>query len=193
MPDALGRRVPSLSVLSAESVTADSTSTADLEIAQLRIDVARAVRSVCPRWLAEQADDLSQIAVSRILDRLRTTEGQLELSRGYLYRTAYSVVIDEIRRRRRRREIAMDSDVVFQSNEANPERHTFSREVRDAVAGCLRRLVASRRRAVTLHLLGHSVREISALLECRSKQAENLVYRGLNDLRVCLTRHGVHQ
>jgi RNA polymerase sigma-70 factor (ECF subfamily) len=191
MPDALGRRVPSLSILSTESFTADSAPTADLDIEQLRIDIARAVRSVCPRWLAEQGDDLSQIAVSRILDRLRTTEGQLELSQGYLYRTAYSVVVDEIRRCRRRREIAMDSDVVLQSHDANPERQTFSREVRDAVAGCLRRLVTSRRRAVTLHLLGHSIREISALLESRYKQAENLVYRGLSDLRACLERRGV--
>jgi RNA polymerase sigma-70 factor, ECF subfamily len=193
MPDALGRRVPSLSVVSTASFTADSSSTAQIDIEQLRVDVVRAVRSVCPRWLAEHADDLSQIAVSRILDRLRTTAGQLELSQGYLYRTAYSVVVDEIRRRRRRREITMDADVVFQSTEANPERHTFSREVRDAVAGCLGKLVASRRRAVTLHLLGHSGREISALLECRYKQAENLVYRGLNDLRACLRRHGVQQ
>ena len=42
-----------------------------------------------------------------------------------------------------------------------------------------------------LHLMGHSVDEISALLECRYKQAENLVYRGLSDLRACLKTRGV--
>ena len=181
MPDARGRRVPSLS----------ASLTADFDVEQLRIDIVRAVRSICPRWLAQHADDLSQIAVSRILERLRTAEGHLELSQGYLYRTAYSVVVDEIRRRRRLREIPLAPDALMQSVEGNPERQTFSREVRDAVTGCLARLAAPRRRAVTLHLMGHSVDEISALLECRYKQAENLVYRGLSDLRACLRRRGV--
>jgi RNA polymerase sigma-70 factor (ECF subfamily) len=135
----------------------------------------RAVRSVCPRWLADQADDLTQIAIARILDRLRRTEGTVELSPGYLYRTAYSVVIDEIRRRRRLREIPLEPDVPVHSSEGNPERRTFSREVRDGVTACLARLAKSRRRAVTLHLMGHSLDEISALLECRYKQAQNLV------------------
>jgi RNA polymerase sigma-70 factor (ECF subfamily) len=181
MPDALGRRVPSLS----------ASSTSDLDVEQLRVDIVRAVRSICPRWLAEHADDLSQTAVSRILDRLRATEGTLELSQGYLYRTAYSVVVDEIRRRRRLREIPLEPNVPIRSGEGNPERHTFGREVRDAVTGCLARLTSSRRRAVTLLLMGHSVDEISALLECRYKQAENLVYRGLKDLRACLKKRGV--
>jgi RNA polymerase sigma-70 factor (ECF subfamily) len=115
----------------------------------------------------------------------------LELSPGYLYRTAYSVVIDEIRRRRRLREVPLEPDVPARSNEGDPEHQTFSREVREAVTGCLVKLVASRRRAVTLHLLGHSVAEIGALLECRYKQAENLVYRGMSDLRGCLRKRGV--
>ena len=181
MRDVLKRRVPSLLPLS----------TTDFDVEQLSVDVARAVRGICPRWLAAQADDLSQIAVSRILDRLRTTEGNLELSQGYLYRTAHSVVVDEIRRHQRLREVPLEPDVAISSNDGNPERQTFSREVRDAVAGCLARLVPSRRRAVTLHLLGHSVDEIGALLECRYKQADNLVYRGMSDLRACLKKRGV--
>jgi RNA polymerase sigma-70 factor (ECF subfamily) len=165
--------------------------TTDLDVEQLRIDIARAVRSICPRWLADHADDLSQIAVSRILDRLRATEGRLEISSGYLYRTAYSVVIDEIRRRRRLRETPLELDVPVQSKEGDPERQMFSREVRDAITGCLSRLATPRRRAVTLHLMGHSVGQIGALLECRYKQAENLVYRGMGDLRACLRKRGV--
>ena len=191
MPDVLGRRVPSSSPLSIDASATASVSTAPPDVEQLRADMLRTVRSVCPRWIADQADDLTQIAISRILDRLRSTEGRLTLSPGYLYRTAYSVVIDEIRRRRRLHEIPLESDSRIQSDERNPERQTFSREVRDAIAGCLSRLATSRRRAVMLHLMGHSVDEISALLECRYKQAENLVYRGLSDLRACLKKRGV--
>jgi RNA polymerase sigma-70 factor (ECF subfamily) len=190
MASALRRRVSSVPGLSSEASTAAGAPTAP-DIEQLRGDISRAVRSVCPRWLADHADDLTQVAIARILDRLRSAEGTLELSSGYLYRTAYCVVVDEIRRRRRRPEIPIEPDAVIQSHEANPERRAFSGEVRDALTGCLTRLATSRRRAVTLHLLGHSVGEISALLECRYKQAENLVHRGLSDLRACLRKHGV--
>jgi RNA polymerase sigma-70 factor (ECF subfamily) len=161
------------------------------DVEQLRVDLMRAIRSVCPRWLADHADDLTQIAMSRIVDRLRATEGKLEVTSGYLYRTAYSVVIDEIRRRRRLREVPLEPHDAIQSETASPERDTFGREVRDAITGCLGTLVSSRRRAVTLHLMGHSIDEISALLECRYKRAENLVHRGLKDLRACLTKRGV--
>src|SRR5262245_61853855 len=181
MPDALGRHVRSLSAL--------SSATADVE--DLRADLWRAIRAVCPRWLADQADDLTQIAISRILDRVRTTKGEMELSSGYLYRTAYSVVVDEIRRRRRRQEIPLESDVLVVSQDGDPERQTFSRELREAITKCLSNLSTPRRRAVTLHLLGHSLDEICAQLECRYKDATNLVYRGRSDLRACLRKKGV--
>jgi RNA polymerase sigma-70 factor (ECF subfamily) len=42
-----------------------------------------------------------------------------------------------------------------------------------------------------LHIQGHSVDEISALLDCSRKKADNLVYRGLADLRACLSARGV--
>jgi RNA polymerase sigma-70 factor, ECF subfamily len=193
MADAPRRRISSLSALPSEGLAAPEDPIAVADVEQLRLDIARAVRSVCPRWLADQADDLAQIAMCRLLDRVRTTEGTIEITSGYLYRTAYSVVIDEIRRRRRLRELPLEPDVSAQSHEGNPERQTFSREVREAVTGCLARLATSRRRAVTLHLMGHSLDEISALLECRYKQTENLVYRGLGDLRACLRKHGVQR
>lgn len=191
MAEAPRRRVSSLSIRSSEGFTTASAGAAVADVEQLRVDILRAVRSVCPRWLANQADDLTQVAVSRILDRLLAMEGKLEFAPGYIYRTAYSVVIDEIRRRRRLREIPLEPDVPLQSGEANPERQTVGREVGKAITGCLSRLATSRRRAVMLHLMGHSVDEISALLECRCKQAENLVYRGMGDLRACLKTRGV--
>lgn len=161
------------------------------DIEQLRADILRAVRKVCPQWLANQADDLAQIATSRVVDRLRATDGTVEFSQGYLYRTAYSVVIDEIRRRRRRREVPIEAELSVESEQANPERQAIGRELRDAIGRCLSAIVPSRRRAVTLHLVGHTVAEISALLECGLKQAENLVYRGLGELRECLKARGV--
>jgi len=181
MPDALGRRARERSTFS----------NAPAEVEDLRVDIMRAVRSICPRWLAEQADDLTQVAISRILDRVRATNGELELSPGYLYRTAYSVVVDEIRRRRRLQEIPLESEIVVVSKDGDPERLTLGREVGHAITQCLSRLAPPRRRAVTLYLMGHSHEEIRALLECLYKRAENLVYRGLSDLRACLTKRGI--
>ena len=191
MPHVLGRRVPSSSLLSIDAAATTSGSTTSLEVEQLRVDIMRAVRSVCPRWLADHADDLAQVAMCRLLDRIRTTDGTIAMTPGYLYRTAHSVVVDEIRRRRRLHEIPLEPDVPTQHDERTPERQAFSREVRNAITGCLARLETSRRRAVTLHLLGHSVDEIGAQLECRYKQADNLVYRGLSSLRACLRKRGV--
>ena len=169
---------------------ADSALDVSLDVEQLRADILRAVKQVCPRWLADEADDLAQIATSRVLDRLRDTGGA-ELSRAYLYRAAYSAVVDEIRRRRRRAEVPLEPDLPVSSKEGNPERQAAGRDLREMIRLCLSGLARARRRAVTLHLLGHSVAEIAALLEYGHKQAENLVYRGLGDLRACLSARGV--
>src|SRR4029453_8034234 len=112
--------------------------------------------------------------------------GAAEFSPGYLYRTAYTVVIDEIRRRKRLQEVPIDNGPPLHSGQAGPARHVIGREVRDAIRRCLAGLAASRRRAVVLHLLGHTLAEIAALLECQPKQAENLASRGRADLRACL-------
>ena len=156
---------------------------------ELRDRIVRAIRAVCPAWLSSDADDLAQLAMDRLMKQQRS--GRAEFSSGYLYRTAYSVVIDEIRRRRRHREDPIEEDLPATSPLNDPEGHVWGREVRELVASCLSALAVDRRRAVTLHLLGHSLAEITALLECARKRAENLVYRGLADLRACLTTHGV--
>lgn len=163
----------------------------ELFVSQLRADVARAVRRICPRWLADDADDLTQVAVSRVLARIRATAGRTAYTSGYLYRVAHSALVDEIRRRRRLREVPLEADVQSETRPDDPDRRLRAQEIRDAVARCLAALVTSRRRAVMLHLQGHSIDETSALLACARKKAENLIYRGLADLRGCLVAGGV--
>jgi len=160
-------------------------------VERLRADVARAVKHVCPAWLADQADDLTQIATTRVLDRIRATSGSATFTAGYVYRAAYSALIDEIRKRRRLREVPLEPELTARSPLGDPERQAGARSIREALAACLTALMISRRRAVTLHLRGHSFAEIAALLSCAKKKAENLVYRGLADLRTCLTSKGL--
>jgi RNA polymerase sigma-70 factor, ECF subfamily len=170
---------------------ADARADADDLVERLREDVARAVRNVCPDWLVDAADDLTQIATARVLDRIRATAGTVTFSAGYVYRAAYSVLIDEIRKRRRLREVPIASDLVVPSGGADPERQATGRAIREAIADCLSRVILSRRRAVMLYLQGHSFAEIADLLSCAKKKAENLVYRGLADVRACLTAKGI--
>lgn len=166
------------------------------ELASLRAALAKAVRRACPTRLADSADDLVQIAFERV-HRL-VGEGNAQVSASYLRKVAYSVVVDEIRRRRRRNEVSIDpddggQDPAFElpSGAPDPESRAGGREIGDAIRGCLGHLVGPRRSAVTLHLMGHTVPEIGRLLGWEGKKADNLVYRGMADLRECLESKGV--
>jgi RNA polymerase sigma-70 factor (ECF subfamily) len=198
------------------------TSTDD-RYAQLRLDLEKAVRRVCPPWLADRAQDLVQVALLRLLERERRERQALptDTSRGdgggegigvwstsYLYRVAHSVLVDEIRARRRRPEMPLDAapsahpSPGSESREgaapadrlatpaAGPDDRARAAEIGRALRECLGRLVDDRRRAVSLNLAGHSVPETARLLGFVAKRAENLVYRGLADLRACLEVKG---
>jgi RNA polymerase sigma-70 factor (ECF subfamily) len=52
-------------------------------------------------------------------------------------------------------------------------------------------MVEARSMAVVLRLQGHSVPEIAAILGWAQTKANNLVFRGLKDLRRCLERKGL--
>ena len=164
--------------------------TEPLDVDRLRAELLHAIRKICPSWLASEAEDLAQLATGRVLDRLKDGSG-VTLQRAYLYRVAYSVLVDEIRRRRRRPEVQIDPDFVASSGEPSPDRRLKAHEIAAAIRRCLSKLITDRRRAVTLHLLGHSTAEIVALLGWQRKQAENLIFRGMSDLRACLTAGGV--
>jgi len=170
-----------------------------LDYAQLHRDLVRAVDRVCPRWMADKADDLVQVAMMRVMEIQRKKEGTAELNAFYLRKAAYSAMIDEIRRLRRRQEVSLEggSDeeeaVSYDpaAPDADPERASVGRQVGRAIRDCLRLMVPPRRHAVTLNLQGHSVPEVGRLMGWTAKKAENLVYRGMADLRDCLGTKGI--
>jgi RNA polymerase sigma factor (sigma-70 family) len=157
----------------------------------LRRDLERAVRRVCPKSLAEDAEDLVQESLIRLL-RARKADPEGTVSQGYLKKVAYSAVIDEIRRRRRQppAETASDIDIDELGPQAEPAT-TPDTLLGNAMEACLQRLQPDRRRALTLHLLGYSGREVADILGCNSKKAENLTLRGLTQLREHLQDLGV--
>jgi RNA polymerase sigma-70 factor, ECF subfamily len=167
---------------------------AEEDLVALRAALTRAVASICPPWLAASAEDVVQVALLRVVEVCRRGDGSTDLSTAYLRKAAYSALVDEIRRLKRRREVPLEDEGVdtrHSTPAANPEQTTSARQQGRAIRACLARLVRPRRLAVTLHLVGHSVPEAARLLNWSPKRAENLVYRGLADLRRCLEAAGV--
>ena len=156
---------------------------------EIRAKLLSYVRRVSPVWLADHRDDLAQMAAIKLM----RTASDKEWTDGFLSRVAYSVVIDEIRRRRRRNEVGMSPsmpDRLANSLDVGPEVSARGAEVGQAMLDCLSLLSTDRKRAVTLYLQDHPVPEIADRMACDRKRASNLVYRGLEDLRSELKKRG---
>jgi RNA polymerase sigma-70 factor (ECF subfamily) len=160
----------------------------------LRARVTRAVRRACPAWLANQADDIVQSVFLQLVITLRKSEGNQTFSSIYLEKAAYGAVVDEIRRQCRRKEYAMPQEEGAETTVwagAGPDRRASSVEIARGIHDCLARLIRPRRLAVTLYLQGCTVPETARRLRWSPKRADNLVYRGLADLRTCLQGKGL--
>lgn len=156
--------------------------------------VTRAVDRLCPSWMSADRDDIIQNTLLRLHQLAQASEGKEPLAASYIWKTAYTVMIDEIRRRGRRPEVSLDetdSAATLRRPGPSPEQMTAGRETGAAIRECLSGLVASRRAAVVLHLQGHTLKEIGSLLGWNEKKAENLVYRALAGLRTCLAAKGI--
>jgi len=150
----------------------------------LRAAVARA----CPRDLASQREDLVQAALLRILERERADEQNQVRTASYLWRVAFSVTADELRRRRseagRTQGTTMPDEETRQGSTPGPE---LGLGIRD----CLAQLAEPRRLVVLLHLQGFRADEVTRVLHRDLKAVQNLTYRGLADLRLCLLGKGL--
>jgi RNA polymerase sigma-70 factor, ECF subfamily len=146
-------------------------------IERIRQVLIRAVERNCPPALAAHREDLVQMALVRLLER-HPGEGSTPRGASYLWRVAYTVVIDEIRRFRRQQRQAEQLP--------REEGGAPGPEARSEILDCLAGLRDRRRTAVELHLQGFRTAEVARALGWTEKQAENLVYRGLADLRACL-------
>lgn len=187
----------------------------DDEYRRLRRRLVRAVRKVCPNWLASQSDDLVQDALISLMRRDQTrrdraqdpprgtpgedpgknpSEENQKLSQSYLMRTAYNKVVDEIRRRRVRREVPIEDEESeepsFPEPGPDPDRELRRRQTGEAIQDCLETLIRPRRLAVTLYLHGHRAKQIARRLGWATKRTENLIFRGRQDLQDCLEEKG---
>jgi RNA polymerase sigma factor (sigma-70 family) len=158
----------------------DPAHSVSLPIDDVRRVLGRAVRRLAPAWLESEYDDLVQSALLRLVRQASTEEWRLR-GTSYLWKVAHSVVMDEIRSRRRRRETALDSESGTEQALARAPQE--GRELGAAISAGLRELAAPRREAVLLYLLGYSLEESARVLGRTTKQVDNHRYRGLKDLR----------
>jgi len=136
--------------------------------------------------MADRADDLVQVALMRVMEIQRKKEGAAELSPFYLKKTAYSAMIDEIRRLRRRQEVSLaggsdeEEPVAYDpaAPAPDPERASAGREIGRAIRDCLGAHGGATPPRRHPQPPGHSVPEIGNLMGWTGKKAENLVYRG---------------
>ncbi|MEM8961874.1 MAG: RNA polymerase sigma factor [Acidobacteriota bacterium] len=162
--------------------------------ARLRERLVVAVRAICPYWMVDRQEDLVQIAMMAVLRQQEKLDTDRPFPNAYLRRAAYTALVDEMRRLRTDREVPLDDDAeprIPAATHEDPERRTLSREISAGVRACLAQLAPSRRTAVTLHLLAYKVPQIATRMAWSRKRAENLVYRGLDAVRRCLTKKGM--
>jgi RNA polymerase sigma-70 factor (ECF subfamily) len=164
------------------------------DVESLRRRLVAAVKRTCPASLAAHVEDIVQNVLTQLVVLPGGGEGNRSFSSTYLSKAAYGATVDEIRRMCRRRESAMGDDSILDRTPdaaAGPERQAASTEIARGIQDCLTHLVRPRRLAVTLYLEGCSVPAAATLLRWSPKKTENLVYRGLADLRQCLKTKGL--
>ena len=151
-----------------------SSPRADERIARVVETLRRAVARACPAELDGMREDLVQAALVRFLER-PPESGEVR-SASYLWRIAYSVAIDELRRLQRKPVLLVEADAEL------PARSDLAVELND----CLDQLSEPRRLAVGLHLQGFTDQEAAQALGWNFKRVRNLIFRGMVDLRRCL-------
>lgn len=168
------------------------------EVERLTEALRRAVARACPPELASAREDLVQTALVRVLEREARGEENRVRTASYLWRVAWSAVIDELRRLKRRPTVSLEA-MMSGAEERQPagapapDVHPVTEPSPGlglALRQCLASLVGQRRAAVLLHLHGFTAQEAARTLGRGEKQVQNATYRGLGDLRRCLGSKG---
>lgn len=161
---------------------------------ELRHRLALIARGICRGRFEAHADDIVQKVLLKLLRIQEETERVEPFPASYLRRAIHRALVDESRRQRSRPEVALEAveeTSILEQTSPNPEQSARGKQMGRAIRRCLATLNPARRRPVILKLLGYSVPEIARRLGLKRKQAENLVFRGLQDLRRCLEAAGV--
>lgn len=182
------------------AVSLGETDERDGDIAKLRERLSAAVARICPRSLRDHQEDLVQAGLIRVLRARQRQAGQRPLLDAYLKKVAYAVLVDEIRKAKSRPQVALAEDAATHPHSpatpgapviVTPEDQAGQLQLGRRIYECLSELKPQRRQAVALYLEGYTAPEAAQLLGWSRKRTENLIYRGLADLRERLRAKGV--
>lgn len=155
---------------------------APVDADDVRREIGRAVDHLLSAVPKAQRGEVTEL----ILSRLRPTRPGTDDPRfaaPEVWKTAYLMTLDEVRRRGGRPGAPADA--------ASAPGPIPGHRLGMAILQCLQGQAQSRRVVVVLHLQGHTVREIAALLGITKSKSENLVHRAVEQLRACLDAKGV--
>ena len=142
----------------------------------------------------DEQDAAVQEVRIRLWKALETGENIRSAPASYVYRTTVSAVVDFIRRRRARREEALETPhavepLARRSDEADAKARAG--DVESAVERALGTLPPARQAVVRLHLAGYDRFEIADLMGWTEAKTRNHLYRSLELMRIQLKREGL--
>ncbi|MCI0417131.1 sigma-70 family RNA polymerase sigma factor [bacterium] len=146
--------------------------------------IRNAIHRVYPSFSDFDLQDIEQevhIKIWKLLDNSQ----KIVYPSTYLYKMAATTAIDVLRKMR----FKQQETITEATAGVNP--NTESR-LFDVLENVLNKLAESRQIAVRFYLQGYSADEIGKLMQWSSARARNLVYRGLEDLRVLLKEEGIY-
>jgi len=140
----------------------------------------------------EDAKDMAQEALIRVFRSLKDFKGQSAFS-TWLYRIVTNVCLDELRRRKNKKYVSMDSTIQTDSGELHielcsdketPEIVYERVEQRELIKNAIRELNEDYRSVIVLRdIQGFSYDEISNILDCSLGTVKSRINRGRTMLR----------
>ncbi len=128
------------------------------------------------------AEDLTAEVFARMLEQLADGQGPRRHLRGWLYRVAHNLVIDESRRRVHRDHEPLDDGIAIA--EADVEAQTEMAMWRQEARAALEALTPKQRAVIILkYLEGYGNREVSRILEMSVGAVKSLQHRALAAMR----------
>jgi RNA polymerase sigma-70 factor (ECF subfamily) len=144
------------------------------------------------------AEDLAQEVFIKAFQAIQSYDPTYKFS-SWIFKIANNLTIDHLRRRRietvsihgsphaTTTEGQMQSRIVLESQDENPEEFVESRELGDRIEGAISRLRPEYRTAILLrHVEGYSYEEVADIMEVPLGTAKTYIHRGRSELRTHL-------
>ncbi len=155
------------------------------------------VESHCGRDRGLDADDIEQ-EVRIKLWKMLESDKTLDFPASYIQKVVATTVIDALRRAEVRHAESLDTDVEPAvdpsfSGPMQPDRHAGHGNWGALLLRCIAELPERRRLPVQLALQGFKAEEIATMTGCTVAAAQQLSYRGIEDLKVRLKELGADE